>query len=681
MVSATVTLYKDIGLDSNYNRTMYFTSKTQQTTWFNSIASSLRTTLTNVNYNKLQNSFAIHEPIGDVFDYTYCRIQNMDDSGRTYYGFVSNVTLVDDETTRFDIALDPIQTFMTEWSLGNCLVFREHCDRWGSGYSNINPIRITPNMESAVGFAEIESAIDIRQYITSESEGTDTTVPLTTCIIGFTYDFEMVDSDGSDRQSENLLKYMIIPLSQSEEHPHRCNFNVLTEDGGTTVPGGIQEMPTLYQIISGEFQTYWNINPDSIFGIWVMPFFPMKLIGGDYRDVPVMRYTDGCYGERTVETTIYGLSGSDVLYDRNVDMKAIRLDAIVDNTVGWFQVLTEEQLEKCVTGAIDNIYQIDVSTANTLIKPTSSQHPASDIYEPALYMSPFRKRYITDGFGTPILVVPDIYGISKEINYEPIALIKSTGVVVGIRAEPIGEQDTENKMTSNILNGATTVPAYAGDILSDAWKSYCLTQRESDRRMMWTNIISNTINQAVFMGYGGALVGSRSNSGKNDPLKNSGAMDVPGYGRAMASAMGFGIASSLVTSAVSGYAMWQEQEANEQTIRNQPSTLTSQSDGAVAGAIPFMFVTTKIDDVAYEKAYNDYRYYGYIVRKMEVPNIQSRYYFNYICTTNTTILGALPADVKQALVDIFEKGITLFHADHCESTEYPTFENVERAIV
>ena len=145
MVDATVTLYKDIGLDSNYNRTMLFDTKAQQTNWFNSISTNLKLTLTNVNYNKIQNALYVHEQFGDIYGYSYVRLQNIDDSGRTYYGFISGVTLVDDETTRFDIVIDTIQTFMCEWELGNCMVYKEHIDRWSNIGSEVRYVR--PNSE------------------------------------------------------------------------------------------------------------------------------------------------------------------------------------------------------------------------------------------------------------------------------------------------------------------------------------------------------------------------------------------------------------------------------------------------------------------------------------------------------------------------------------------------------
>ena len=151
--------------------------------------------------------------------------------------------------------------------------------------------------------------------------------------------------------------------------------------------------------------------------------------------------------------------------------------------------------------------------------------------------------------------------------------------------------------------------------------------------------------------------------------------------------MGFGLGASVVTSAISGYDMWVQQDAKEQKIQNQPSTLTAQSDGVAIGLNPIRIVTTKMDDVNYNYAYEKFLHYGYVVNAMEKPNIRSRKYYNYICTSNTLINGALPANIKQALVNIFERGITIFHSDYCDTTEYPTnstgdeYENIERSLM
>ena len=115
--------------------------------------------------------------------------------------------------------------------------------------------------------------------------------------------------------------------------------------------------------------------------------------------------------------------------------------------------------------------------------------------------------------------------------------------------------------------------------------------------------------------------------------------------------------------------------------------LGSGSGIVETGEFGYYFVERKCDDVNWKTAYDRFRHYGYTVNRIEVPNLKSRKYYNYICTANTTVKGPIPANIKQDLVNIFEKGITFFHADNCDSTDYPTntsgieLENIERSLI
>lgn len=668
MVDATVTLYKDIGLDANYARSMDFTSKAEQNTWFNSIASNLKTTLTNVNYNKVQNALYIHEQFGDVLSYTYARLQEIDDSGRTYYFFISNVVLVDDETTRFDLVMDPIQTFMTEWELGPCLVNREHCDRWANG----NVSRLSPLKEGFEGNAEVEEDEGYIDYPVSQSDPTVEIMnfPYSTLIVIFSKDIYYNKEEGNESESFTQVFYGVVPISHTD--------NTFTQD--VVVNGSMStvtiESITSQDVIDGSWFDKLGINTDSIFGAYIANQFALRYYGSVSGT-----NCNGAYNKNNLSLNItsvhLGETGLDLVYNRDYPVEFVawsRSTSKATNSVYLgLQVLTENEILKAFNSPKSITYSVPVPTA------PDDGDTASDTHEPALYMTPFRYSYVTDSAYTPLMNIPDIIKLAPGTSKLRIStLLKSTGL-----SNCISTEEVEN----GVIGGSTMVPVNTLDVLSDSWRNYCLTQRDSDRRMMWSNILSNTINQAVFMGYGGALVGSRSNSGKNDPMKNANAVDVPGYGGTMARAMGFGLGASLITSAVSGYDMWIQQEAKEQKLRNQPSTLTAQSDGVAMGMSPIRVVSTKMDDVNYNIAYEKFLHYGYVVNAMETPNIRSRKYYNYICTGNTVIKGALPANIKQALVNIFENGITLFHADYCDDTNYPTnstgeeLENIERSLL
>ena len=58
----------------------------------------------------------------------------------------------------------------------------------------------------------------------------------------------------------------------------------------------------------------------------------------------------------------------------------------------------------------------------------------------------------------------------------------------------------------------------------------------------------------------------------------------------------------------------------------------------------------------------DYFYrYGYKANRFGIPNLRSRYYFNYIKTINIDIVGEINNDVKEKLKEIYNTGTTIWH--------------------
>lgn len=665
MVDATITLYKDIGLYPDYKRSMLFDSKTQQKNWFNAINSSLRKTIT-ANYNKLQNTFVINEDVGNVYSYTYVRLEDIDDSGRTYYGFVANVQLIDVENTEFTIAIDPIQTFMCEWSIGESLVMREHCDRWESGSSI--PSRVTPNQEPVDGYMEFtvgSSPIFSNEYMLGIMAVTDTN--------------PYIDIEGTEISKENAsrIRYIAVPISASHLTNNYMKLTAtFTTTSGATTKTIATLLPTYNDFISGAVAGKFGINPESVIGSWVIPVHNASIITGTAQDSDGITRSTVNIIRSPATINIIVASITEIYYTYSDTAMIVGQNA--DFAV---QTITE----------LDLINLFNVTKTNTVsiskpTKPTSATVTYSDIYEPALYMSPYRTRGIVSD-GDNILTIPDNIALNNETT--KIAISTSIGTSGIYQNIMVGSDTSMNKRQSASLAGASSrTMALASDITSNEWLSYCLTQRDSDRKAVQSSIISNTVTQLIGMGYGGALVGSRANSGRNDPMKDAAGdaakFATRGFSKAMFSAAGIGMATGLVTSAVQGWDMWNQQLAKESGIRNQPSKLLGIGDtisDIFANNKDYWLYEGKIDTTNYNTARDNFRYYGYIVNRMETPNLKSRYYYNYICTLNTTVKGALSADIKNAIATIFEKGITFFHADHCDDTTYNGYENIERALL
>ena len=675
MVEASVTLYTDIGIYPDYKRTMLFDTKTQQKNWFDAIASNKKKTVT-ANYNKLQNSFVLHEDVGNVYQYTYVRIKDLDNSGRYYYGFVANVTLVDEENTRFDIALDPIQTFMCEWSLGESLVMREHCDRWENNTDV--PTRITPNEEPVVAYTE------------AQQKGTDLlsnyyALNIIALTANNSYYDENLDKVIPEGKSSRVV-FLAFPFrtdGDSEEQQYlRVRF---TSDSSYQAI----KMPLLRDIADGSIISRLGINADAVIGSWVIPSHNIPIYSNSTKLINTIdEYVDAIsimnqyciFSLKSVDNTNYPYSNN------QVELVYSKIGLIYTEYEYALQVLNAEDIRRIF--AISS--SADISTKfSRPTKPTSATSGYSPDYEPALYMAPYRKRGIGVN-GSSILEIPDnVFLQNNNLYLHTRMMIASTGPRQDIYIDNYDSITDSSLIESAMIGSYGMDNQIAVDVLNNEWLSYSLTSRQSDRDSVKTQILANTLTNMLGMGYGGALVGSRANSGQNDPLKGDEGDSIPirragGMGKAMMSATMFGMATGLATSAVQGWDMWSQQLAKESSIKNQPSQLTVKGDGFAQvynKSANYCGYEITVDENAMNTSANNFRYYGYIVNRIEVPNIKSRYYYNYICTLNTTIKGSLSADIKNAIAKIFEKGITFFHADHCNTTEYNNYENIERALI
>lgn len=663
-VSTRVDIYGDIGLYPDYKRTMLFDSVKEQNEWFNSQTPKL--TLTDVAYNKIQNTFKVEKPVGEVYEYVYVRISNLDSTERYYYGFVSNVAVVDEDITQLTIQLDPIQTFMTEWQIGESLVVREHCDRWGAGE---NPIRISPTLENITCYntTSIKENIDF-----------DFGVVVIAATTNDRY-YDVRTYSKVEQENASRVQYFVIPVSINI--PTRGIYGAFTfaKDNSTLTTLAVQ-YPRFQECIDGSVASRMGINPDSVIGIWIIPEISDEYIHtSNLSDSSgVTRSCINIFNEIATERIL--IDGVSVyVYSDDTGRLVKKLDTDITSNDRMVGIFNAENLRLLFLGGYEYSYQYDAPSKPSAfpgIRPIE-ECPASEVYEPALYFEPYRTRGICTESGTELIEVPD--NIYAEANGNINLVVKYDITTLGannlLYVMPEGETGTPENLQKYGNMGASTVDiSVACDNLSSDWLTYTLTQRDSDRKMMYTKMATGTISNMFGGVESGAIMGT---SGYNRlPFKLDSSQ--------LRTAMGFGLASAAVTSVMQGINMWQAQETKEQTLKNQPSTLNIMGSGfnrVFNNGKNYWFYERVADDVAMEQGYHNFRYYGYKVNKIETPNIKSRYYFNYICTANTTIEGSLNADIKQSIVDILEKGITFFHYPHCRTTEYPNYENVERAIV
>lgn len=705
MVDATVTLYKDVGLSPDYSRTIDFTSKTAQTNWFNTVQTD-KITLTNVNYNKVQNSLYVHEQFGDILSYSYARLQNIDESGRTYYAFISEAELVDDETTRFDLDIDPIQTFMTEFEIAPSFVVREHVDRWTSN----NPL-ITPSREKISAFMNVESNEVIGDFTTDNEN-------LRVVVIAYSSNTTLtINGDGAPEQVDRIsYAYSIVNILDRDADIYGVRaYREYNEDGSSSTSATTVKYPTLNEIISGQFMDAFSITPQSIVSISILPIFATKFTSinvGDNINVNFPSFLANQHPESWLENNIITVPSASATLTVQGSNNAL----IWGNTIPTAQIYYAQIIGGKATGGEANLYPTygsDTGTDGTVGLPilsadmvvsslatgyytmfTETEFPEqpvdgdvySDKHEPMLWLEPFRQFNVVDYKGKTVLKIPNNVILGKgtsECRLDVTPIIDVSGITLQLKYT--GDETDTNQLAGPVGN----IVYYICDTLpfvNDAWLNYKLTSLDTDRANAMNQIVGNIITGGIYGTYGGALVGSRSASGTKDkPEKRNELLKRGAIGAAFIGGM-----STVSAGIVDGMVAWETQKNKEASVKNQPSNIVD-NNGATSfinsGAFNLQSVVLKCDDFNYGMSENTFKYYGYEVTTIKKPNIRSRKYYNYIITQGCCIKGSLNGDIKQQIAEIFDSGITVFHGDYCSEPDYPTnstgeeLENIERSLI
>ena len=699
MVDATVTLYKDIGLSMSYSRTMDFSSKNAQTIWFNSVPANQKLTLTNVNYNKVQNSFYVHEEVGDIYGYSYVRLQDIDNSGRTYYGFISNVELVDEETTRFDITIDPLQTFLGEYEIGESFVVREHIDRW---FSN-NPTNLKPtgvNIDTVMT-KDVQHAIDGDNYkvcVIAISSSAYKQVPESTPLDKIYFAYAIVNIEDPDENVYGIRAYRKVAFSNTAEDPVFTNSTYMDK----------VKYPSLNQILGGEIFDEFNIPPESIVSISIIPdtgiktvdsealevsfpSFRMQIEVATIKNITVPEYTTSITPRQNTTGRYWiepGRSEEAYWLDTDPIRGFCNLAPIIGGTISSSTEPTDTvymlSLLECTANSFSND---EFTLATNLSKPTkpSNGDLAYPAHEPAMYMEPFRQYIITDYKGTQILQIPNYFVVSSSSTdvIKVYTILDVSGVQLFVGYRNYGMSINLHDMASQgIVNQyiCDTIP-----FVNEQWLNYKLTSLDTDRANTMNMIVGNIITGGIYGTYGGALVGSRSASGDRDSKEKRNQL----LKRGAIGAAFIGGMSTVGAGLVDGMVAWESQKIKEQAVRNKPSPVVGNSSAIsfLNDDYTFKIIELECDKYNYDTAYNNFKYYGYDTRIMEKPNLRSRKYYNYIITQGCNVKGALSAEIKDEIARIFDSGITLFHMDYCTEPDYPTntdgdeYENIERSLI
>ena len=139
----------NVPLDEKHENTYLFNSKQEQIYYINNyfIAS-----FDKYSYQRIGRGYLkVEASADDLYGANYMTFQNTAYGNKWFFAFIKSVDYINDNVSKINYEIDPVQTWMFDWTLGQCFVEREH-----SATDNIGDNLIPENL----GFGEVMYAGD-----------------------------------------------------------------------------------------------------------------------------------------------------------------------------------------------------------------------------------------------------------------------------------------------------------------------------------------------------------------------------------------------------------------------------------------------------------------------------------------------------------------------------------------
>lgn len=115
----------NVPLENDYKNTLYFTSKENQQSYFQSkVVDSL--TLDDSSYQRKDKYIRYPKGYDDLYKCNYVMYQNKAYSNKWFYAFITDLEYINDELTYIHIETDVMQTWMFDYTIKSSFVEREH---------------------------------------------------------------------------------------------------------------------------------------------------------------------------------------------------------------------------------------------------------------------------------------------------------------------------------------------------------------------------------------------------------------------------------------------------------------------------------------------------------------------------------------------------------------------------
>lgn len=123
--NSTVEFFGDLGLNDNYDDTLYFASESAKNSYFSGLTKLA--TGTAMTYTREQRGFLrVELPMSTLISASYMRYKNTSFENKWFYAFIKNVEYINNNCTQVNFSIDPMMTWMGTFHLNQCFIERQH---------------------------------------------------------------------------------------------------------------------------------------------------------------------------------------------------------------------------------------------------------------------------------------------------------------------------------------------------------------------------------------------------------------------------------------------------------------------------------------------------------------------------------------------------------------------------
>lgn len=260
--NSTVRLLTNCPLDKTYDHTIFFATRSAQTSYFEGLVKSPASTytFTDVSYTRKDRGLKLQAPVGaNLYDCNYMMFKNTAFENKWFYAFVTKVEYINNITWEIEFELDDMQTWFFDYELERCFVEREH------------------SRTDAIGDNLVPENLEIGEYISGgisrcydgDTSSTDSRLEALSLVFACTFDRNYNDFNGGYYAGVySGLCYVDFPFPVP---PTTANINTFVNNVQTWIAGAVSAgkvngiitafvMPTNFVRSSTSSNASWGFN-------------------------------------------------------------------------------------------------------------------------------------------------------------------------------------------------------------------------------------------------------------------------------------------------------------------------------------------------------------------------------------------------------------------------------------